>query len=113
MRLLQFLARFLGWLLTPLVASAASFFGAIAGAVLARGIDNPLWGLAASAVCALAAAMVVTALWLRILRRSPEVREALGVDASGVPDTFIPDPTAAPPDEAGSGAPGASQDARP
>lgn len=90
MRALQFFVRVFGWLLTPLVASAASFFGAIGGAVLARGINDPVRGLVVSAVSALLAAMVVTALWLRILRRSPEMREALGVDATGVPDAFVP-----------------------
>lgn len=90
MRFLQFLVRVFGWLLTPLVASAASFFGAILGAVLARRLADPVQGLLLSAGSALIAAMLVTALWLRILRRSPEVREALGVDASGVPETFVP-----------------------
>lgn len=92
MRFLQFLARLFGWLLTPLVASAASFFGAIGGAVLARRFADPVLGLAASAGSALLAALVVTALWLRILRRSPEVREVLGVDESGVPEAFVPAP---------------------
>lgn len=91
MRLLRFLARFFGWLLTPLVASAASFFGAIAGAVLASRIDDPVRGLIVSAACALLAAVVVTILWLRVLRRSPEVREVLGVDESGVPEKFLPE----------------------
>ena len=94
MRFLQFLARVFGWLLTPLVASAASFFGAIGGALLARQIEDPVRGLMVSAASALAAAMLVTALWLRVLRQSPEVREALGVDASGVPETFVPAPDA-------------------
>ncbi len=101
MRFLQFLARLFGWLLTPLVASAASFFGAIGGAVLARRITDPVHGLAVSAVSALLAALVVTALWLRILRRSPEVREVLGVDESGVPDAFVPAPSDAVPGAAG------------
>lgn len=90
MRFLQFLVRVFGWLLTPLVASAASFFGAIGGAILARNMDDPVHGLILSAASALVVAMLVTALWLRILRRSPEVREALGVDASGVPEAFVP-----------------------
>lgn len=90
MRLLKFLTRLLGWLLTPLVASAASFFGAIGGAVLAAQIADPVHGLILSGACALLAAMVVTAVWLKVLRKSPEVREVLGVDESGVPEALFP-----------------------
>lgn len=106
MRFFQFLARLFGWLLTPLVASAASFFGAIGGAVLARGMADPVHGLVASAVSALLAAIAVTALWLRVLRRSPEVREVLGVDESGVPEAFVPAKAPAPPK---AGAPGQAE----
>lgn len=91
MRLLRFLARLFGWLLTPIVASAASFFGAVGGAMLAASIKNPMTGLVTSGVCALIAAVVVTWFWLQWLRRSPVAREVLGVDETGTPEAFIPE----------------------
>ena len=91
MRVLRFVARLFGWLLTPIVASAASFFGAVGGAMLAKSIANPMTGLIASGVCALVAAVVVTWFWLQFLRRRPEVRHVLGVDETGAPEAFIPE----------------------
>ena len=91
MKLLRFLARLFGWLLTPLVASAASFFGAVGGAMLAAHVENPTNGLILSTVCALGAAVVVTVFWLKWLRGSPVAREVLGIDETGTPDTFMPE----------------------
>ena len=91
MKFLRFVARLFGWLLTPIVASAASFFGAAGGAMIAGHIDNPMHGLITSGVCALAAAVMVTWFWLHWLRLRPEVRHALGVDESGAPEAFIPE----------------------
>jgi hypothetical protein len=91
MRFLRFVARLFGWLLTPIVASAASFFGAVGGAMIADSIANPMTGLITSAVCALVAAVVVTWFWLHWLRRRPEVRQVLGVDETGAPQAFIPE----------------------
>lgn len=96
MRVLRFVARLFGWLLTPIVASAASFFGAVGGAMLAKSIANPMTGLIASGVCALVAAVVVTWFWLQFLRRRPEVRHVLGVDETGAPEAFIPEIEAEP-----------------
>jgi len=106
MKVLRFLARLFGWLLTPFVASAASFFGAVGGAMVAGSMDDPLKGLIVSGVCALVAAVVVTWFWLHWLRRRPEVREALGVDESGAPEAFLPEhehlpPAPVPPDGGG------------
>jgi predicted tellurium resistance membrane protein TerC len=91
MKFLRFVARLFGWLLTPIVASAASFLGAVGGAMIARSVDNPTSGLITSGVCALVAAVLVTWLWLHWLRRRPEVRAALGVDETGAPEAFIPE----------------------
>ena len=91
MKLLRFLARLFGWLLTPVVASAASFLGAVGGAMIAGSMRDPLRGLVTSAVCALLAAVGVTWAWLRWLRRSPVAREVLGVDETGAPEAFIPE----------------------
>ena len=91
MKFLRFVARLFGWLLTPIVASAASFLGAAGGAVIARSIDDPMKGLVTSGICALVAAVVVTWFWLQWLRLRPEVRHALGVDETGAPEAFIPE----------------------
>jgi len=96
MRFLRFIARLFGWLLTPIVASAASFFGAAGGAMIAGSISNPMTGLITSAVSALIAAVVVTWFWLQWLRRRPEVRHVLGVDETGAPEAFIPEIEEAP-----------------
>lgn len=91
MKVLRFVARLFGWLLTPIVASAASFFGAAGGAMIAGSIDNPMTGLITSGLCALIAAVVVTWFWLHWLRLRPEVRHVLGVDETGAPEAFIPE----------------------
>ena len=91
MKFLRFVARLFGWLLTPIVASAASFFGAVGGAMIAGSISDPMAGLITSALCALTAAVVATWFWLQWLRRRPEVRHALGVDETGAPEAFIPE----------------------
>ncbi|HXE56989.1 MAG TPA: hypothetical protein VNK43_03240 [Gemmatimonadales bacterium] len=96
MRLLRLLLRALGWLLTPFVAWAASFFGAVGGAELSGRIDNPIQGLVITAVGGAVAGFAALVVWLRFLRRSPEVRQALGVNPEGAPDTLLPDEEALP-----------------
>ena len=91
MKFLKFVARLFGWLLTPIVASAASFLGAYGGAIIARSMDDPMKGLLTSGICALVAAVGVTWLWLHWLRLRPKVRQALGVDETGAPEAFIPE----------------------
>ncbi|HEX5634717.1 MAG TPA: hypothetical protein VFX50_15850 [Gemmatimonadales bacterium] len=84
MKALRVLARILGWLLTPLVALAASFLGATASAVAFTG-RPPREALVLSLAGAAFAAVTVSWLWFRLLRRSPHVREALALDAEGLP----------------------------
>ena len=50
MRWLRLVFRIFGWLLTPFLAWAASFFGAVGGALIAMRIENPVDGLAAAIV---------------------------------------------------------------
>ncbi len=88
MRVLRFLARVFGWLLTPLLASAASFFGAIAGSVLTARLADPVTALILTLATAAIVAVVVTWGWLRWLRRSPETRHALGVGEHGMPEVL-------------------------
>jgi hypothetical protein len=87
MRWLRLLFRIFGWLLTPFLAWAASFFGAVGGALIAMRIGDPVDGLAVTALCGAIAGFAVLILWLRYLRRSPEVREVLAVTEDGTPDT--------------------------
>jgi hypothetical protein len=87
MRWLRLVFRVFGWLLTPFLAWAASFFGAVAGALLAMKLDDPVRGLAVTAVCGGLAGFACLIAWLHYLRRSPEVREVLAVTEDGTPDT--------------------------
>lgn len=87
MRWVQLLFRIFGWLLTPFLAWAASFFGAVAGALIALKLDDPVRGLAITALCGGLAGFAGLILWLRYLRRSPEIREVLAVTEDGTPDT--------------------------
>jgi hypothetical protein len=87
MRWLRLIFRIFGWLLTPFLAWAASFFGAVGGALIAMRIDDPVRGLAVTALCGAITGFAVLLLWLSFLRRSPEVREALAVTEDGTPDT--------------------------
>ena len=88
MRWLRLLFRIFGWLLTPFLAWAASFFGAVAGALIAMRIEDPFRGLAVTALCGALTGFAALIAWLGYLRRSPEVREVLAVTADGTPDTI-------------------------
>lgn len=87
MRGLRLLFRIFGWLLTPFLAWAASFFGAVAGALLAMKLGDPFRGLAITALCGGLAGFACLIAWLRYLRQSPEIREVLAVTEDGTPDT--------------------------
>ncbi len=77
MRWVRLFFRIFGWLLTPFLAWAASFFGAVAGALLAMNLDDPVRGLAVTAVCGGLAGFAALIAWLHYLRRSPEVPEEI------------------------------------
>lgn len=85
MRVLRFLLRFLGWLLTPLVAWAASFIGAWLASMAVAGMPDPNDALVLTLAGGAVAAVSITFLWMRFLRRSPKVQEVLQVTAEGVP----------------------------
>ena len=87
MRWLRLVFRIFGWLLTPFLAWAASFFGAVAGALIAMRIEDPVRGLGVTAVCGAATGFATILFWLHYLRRSPEAREVLAVTEDGTPDT--------------------------
>ena len=69
MKVLRVLARIFGWLLTPLVALAASFLGATGSAALLADDADPRRALILSLAGAAIFAVVVAWLWLRLLRR--------------------------------------------
>jgi hypothetical protein len=92
MRWIRLLFRAFGWLLTPFMAWAASFFGFVAGAMVATRIRDPFTGLIVAVVTSGIAGFTGLLLWLRFLRQSPEVREVLAVSEDGTPDiaTHLP-----------------------
>lgn len=89
MRLLPGLARFVGWLLTPLLAWAASFCGAWLGALAAAGITDGNVALGFTIGGAAVLGLGGTLLWLRLLRRSPELQQALAVTSEGIPVAMV------------------------
>jgi hypothetical protein len=95
MRWLRLLFRIFGWLLTPFLAWAASLFGAVLGSIVALRINDPLTGLAVTAGAGALAGFATVVLWLRVLRRSPEIREVLAVTEDGTPDTIAGEPVRA------------------
>ena len=99
MRVLRFLLRFLGWLLTPLVAWAASFFGAWLMSMAVAGMKDPNDALVLTLAGGAVAAVSVTFLWMRLLRRSPELQEMLQVTAEGVPMVAIEEEESKPVEE--------------
>jgi hypothetical protein len=90
-RVLRFLVRFLGWLLTPLVAWAASFFGAWVVSMAVSGIKDPNDALVLTVAGGAVAAVSMTLVWMRLLRRSPDLQEMLQVTAEGVPMAAVED----------------------
>jgi len=81
----RFVARFFGWLLTPVVAWAASFFGATLVSWVTAGWGSARSQLIATIVGGGLAALVALVAWLRLLRRSPKLRETLSVASDGTP----------------------------
>lgn len=86
------IARFFGWLLTPVVAWAASFFGATLCAWMVAGWGGARTQLIATVTGGGLTAVAALILWLRLLRRSPKLRETLRVDRDGTPLAAIEDP---------------------
>jgi len=87
MRWLRLVFRVFGWLLTPFLAWAASFFGAVGGALIAMRILDPVDGLAVTALCGAITGFATILAWLHYLRQTPEAREVLAVTEDGTPDT--------------------------
>jgi hypothetical protein len=87
MRWVRLMFRIFGWLLTPFLAWAASLFGAVVGLIFALRMHDPFVGVGVALGCGAVAGFASILLWLRVLRRSPEIREVLAVTEDGTPDT--------------------------
>lgn len=85
MRWLGILARIIGWLLTPLVAWAASFYGAWLLLQVEARFLNPRHAIYTAFGVALVAAAGLVFGWIQLLRRSPRLRHSLHVDREGLP----------------------------
>jgi hypothetical protein len=93
MRPIRLLLRIFGWLLTPFLAWAASFLGAVAGALIAMRIREPRAGVVVTTSTGAIFGYLAIVVWLRVLRRSRQVREALAVASDGTPDIVVePEP---------------------
>ncbi|HTS90153.1 MAG TPA: hypothetical protein VMG41_16790 [Gemmatimonadales bacterium] len=85
MRGLGILIRVVGWLLTPLVAWAASFCGAWLVLTAQARFANPRHAVYAAFAGALLAGVAAMLAWMQLLRRSPRLRHSLHVDREGLP----------------------------
>lgn len=94
MRWLGILVRIVGWLLTPLVAWAASFCAAWLALQAAGRFENPWSVIIVALIAALVAGIAALRLWMRLLRRSPRLRHSLHVDREGLPviDDVVTEP---------------------
>ena len=62
-----------GWLLTPVLAWAASYVGLWAGALVATRFTNPVTMLAEAFAVAAVCGFTSLALWVRFMRRVPHL----------------------------------------
>jgi zinc transporter ZupT len=101
-RAARLLLRAAGWLLTPLVLVCAAAVGATIGLLLAPRF-SPNTALALTVALALIAVVAGLVLWVRLLRRSPELRQTFAVTEAGLPQSDLVEqlvhPDAAKPDE--------------
>ena len=82
MPVLRLVLRILGWLLTPLVATAASFLGAVLGTVVAEWVDSPSVGLTVTVLLGAATGFTALVFWFRLLRHSPKLTHALDLEST-------------------------------
>jgi hypothetical protein len=79
------LVRLGGWLLTPLVAWAASFAGAWFGATIAGSVKSSTTGGWVVLVFGAGFGLVAAWAWLHYLRQSPRLQKTLEVAPDGTP----------------------------
>src|SRR4029453_14811723 len=97
MRWLALFARIVGWLLPPLGGWAASFLGAWLATWFAAGVGAPRAGLYTTLISGLIAGLVMTLIWMKVLRRSRRLRQSLHVTSEGLPILEDALPPAEPP----------------
>ncbi len=90
MTFVRFLARLFGWLLTPVVAWAASFLGAGAVAWIGPSLSARNH-LIATMLAGGATAALALVLWLRLLRKSPRLQDTLQVAPDATPLVALED----------------------
>lgn len=98
MRWIGILLRIVGWLLTPLVAWAASLWGAWLMFRLEGQYAEPRHAIYAALATALVTGTASLYVWMQLLRRSPRLRKSLHVTREGLPRLEDPLPGAEPPD---------------
>lgn len=91
MSLSRGLVRLVGWLLTPLVAWAASFAGAWLGATVAGGLRSSITATWVVVAFGAAFGLVAAWAWLRYLRRHPKLQRTLAVAPDGTPLAAVTD----------------------
>ena len=83
-RVVRVVVRLAGWLLTPLVLTLAAFLGATIMAMVAPVVSTAV-AMALVTLAGLTSAAVGLWLWIRLLKGSPVLQEALAVTPEGVP----------------------------
>ncbi|MBK6495860.1 MAG: hypothetical protein IPG05_12310 [Gemmatimonadetes bacterium] len=83
-RVVRVVVRLAGWLLTPLVLTLAAFLGATIMAMVAPVVSTTV-AMALVTLAGLTSAAVGLWLWIRLLKGSPVLQEALAVTPEGVP----------------------------
>jgi len=99
MRWLGILLRVVGWLLTPLVAWAASLWGAWTALRVTVAFGNERTAIYAAFGVAVVTGTISLYLWMQLLRRSPRLRKSLHVTREGLPQIEDPGPNPGPPAE--------------
>ncbi len=86
------LLRIVGWLLTPLVAWAASLWGAWTALRVTVAFHNERTAIYAAFAVAVVTGTITLYLWMKLLSRSPRLRKSLRITREGLP--VIDEPTA-------------------
>lgn len=79
------LLRIVGWLLTPLVAWAASLWGAWTALRVTIAFHNERTAIYAAFGVAVVTGTISLYLWMKLLSRSPRLRKSLRVTREGLP----------------------------
>jgi hypothetical protein len=84
-RIARLIVRIAGWLLTPIVIAVTAAAAALLAAVASPRFSTST-ALATVGISGMVGGIIGTWLWLKLLRGSPELRQALAVTPQGVPE---------------------------